>query len=163
MRSAACGPKPTESPQVLLHLLGAPRVGRTEFERRQAMHKTMLAMFTLLVAAAAMAGDEGFRGHRGAEPTFRLSGWAEIPSTYRRPGSPVSGQFQVLTPPTLNGVTPPYEGQPIPGFSGVIPSRLPGVYIGLPDNGYGAQGNSADYILGFYHFRPHFKTHGDGT
>jgi hypothetical protein len=51
---------------------------------------------------------------------FHLRGWAEIPSTYRHPG-PVSGQF---TGPN-NGVTPPYSGQPIPGFSGMIPQRLP--------------------------------------
>ncbi len=126
------------------------------------MQKTMLALSTLLAAAAAMAGDEGSRGQHFRDPRFRLSGWAEIPSTYRRPGSPVSGQF-IRAPATVNGVTPPYQGQPLPGFSGVIPSRLPGTYIGLPDNGYGAQGNSADYILGFYHFRPSFKTHGDGT
>jgi hypothetical protein len=125
------------------------------------MHKTMLALSTLLAAAAATAGDEGSRGHRFREPRFSLSGWAEIPSTYRRPGSPASGQF--LAPTPVNGVTPPYQGQPLPGFSGVIPGRLPGTYIGLPDNGYGGQGNSADYILGFYHFRPRFKTHGDGT
>jgi hypothetical protein len=125
------------------------------------MQKTMLALSTLLAAAAAMAGDEGSRGHNFSEPRFRLSGWAEIPSTYRRPGSPLSGQF--VAPTTVNGVTPPYQGQPLPGFSGVIPSWPLGTYIGLPDNGYGAQGNSADYIVGFYHFRPSFKTHGDGT
>jgi hypothetical protein len=73
------------------------------------MHKTMLALSTLLAAAAAMAGDEGSRGRHSSEPSFRLSGWAEIPSTYRRPGSPVSGQFQVLTPTPLNGVTPPIK------------------------------------------------------
>src|SRR5262245_43643647 len=90
---------------------------------------------------------------------FGLSGWAEIPSTYRHPG-PVSGQF---TTGPVNGVTPPYNGQPIPGFSGMIPSPVPGTYFALPDNGYGAQGNSADFVLGFYEVTPRFKTTGDGT
>ncbi|HYZ83446.1 MAG TPA: hypothetical protein VE621_03550, partial [Bryobacteraceae bacterium] len=80
----------------------------------------------------------------GADATFRLTGWAEIPSTYRHPG-PTSGQF---TTPS-NGVTPPYQGQPIPGFSGMIPGTLPLSFTGLPDNGYGAQNNSADFVLGF--------------
>ena len=63
------------------------------------MRRTILALSAVLGASAAMADDE----------IFRLSGWAEIPSTYRHPG-PVSGQF---TTPS-NGVTPPYKGQPIP-------------------------------------------------
>ena len=89
---------------------------------------------------------------------FRLSGWAEIPSTYRHPG-PISGQFAT----GANGVVPPYSGQPIPGFSGVIPSPVWGTFIGLPDNGFGAQNNSADFVIGFYEFTPTFKTTGDGT
>jgi hypothetical protein len=71
----------------------------------------------------------------------------------------VSGQF--TTP--ANGVTPPYQGQPIPGFSGMIPGPMPLSFIGLPDNGYGAQGNSADFVIGFYVVHPQFKVNGDGT
>ena len=71
------------------------------------MRRTILALSVLITASAAIASDD----------IFRLSGWAEIPSTYRHPG-PVSGQF--TTP--ANGVTPPYQGQPIPGFSGMIPA-----------------------------------------
>ncbi len=93
-----------------------------------------------------------------ADATFRLTGWAEIPSTYRHPG-PISGQF---TTPN-NGVTPPYQGQPIPGFSGMIPGPMPLSFIGLPDNGYGAQGNSADFVLGYYVVSPNFKVAGDRT
>ena len=67
-----------------------------------ALSLAMLAS-TLIGAAMQFTPDE----------LFRLSGWAEIPSAFRQPG-PVSGQF---TTPN-NGVTPPYQGQPIPGFSG---------------------------------------------
>ncbi|MBK8018474.1 MAG: esterase-like activity of phytase family protein [Betaproteobacteria bacterium] len=91
--------------------------------------------------------------------SFQLTGWAEIEHTFRQPG-PVSGQF---TSGPVNGVTPPYAGQPIPGFSGMIPSVNAGNFYGLPDNGFGAQGNSADFVLGFYEVTPHFKTVGDGT
>jgi len=68
-------------------------------------------MTIMLTASAAIASDA----------IVRLSGWAETPSTYRHPG-PVSGQF---TNPN-NGVTPPYQGQPIPGFSGIIPYQASG-------------------------------------
>lgn len=114
------------------------------------MRKTALAL-SLLAASVALA-------HDADDESFRLSGWAEISSAYRHPG-PVSGQFAA----PANGVTPPYQGQPIPGFSGMIASRLRGTFIALPDNGFGAQGNSADFVIGFYHVTPRFKTQGDGT
>lgn len=124
------------------------------------MRRTILAVLaTALAISAPLIGESNHRSdsHR-SDSLFRLSGWAEIPSTYRHPG-PVSGQF---TTPN-NGVTPPYQGQPIPGFSGMIPSTRPGRFIALPDNGYGAQGNSADFVIGFYRVEPMFKTSGDGT
>ena len=55
----------------------------------------------IAVASAAMASDS----------IVQLSGWAEIPHTYRHPG-PVSGQFTTAN----NGIVPPYQGQPIPGL-----------------------------------------------
>ncbi len=109
----------------------------------------VLALSLIIAASVALASSE---------VGFRLSGWAEIPSTYRHPG-PVSGQFASAA----NGVTPPYQGQPIPGFSGMIPATKPGTFFALPDNGFGAQGNSADFVLGFYQVTPSFKTRGDGT
>ena len=116
------------------------------------MQRVLLAAAVSVVMVAA-----GFA--TGERDGFQLTGWAEIPSTYRHPG-PVSGQF--ATGP-VNGVTPPYDGQPIPGFSGMIPSRWPGIYISLPDNGFGAQPNSADFVLGVYRVAPFFKTRGNGT
>lgn len=93
-----------------------------------------------------------------ALPASQLTGWAMISHEYRHPG-PVSGQFTG----SGNGVTPPYAGQPIPGFSGMIPSQVAGSYYGLPDNGYGSQGNSADFVIGFYEVTPNFKVTADGT
>ena len=112
------------------------------------MRRAILAVSILITASTVVASDSG----------FRLTGWAEIPSTYRHPG-PVSGQFATGS----NGVTPPYQGQPIPGFSGMIPSTTRGSFFALPDNGFGAQGNSADFVLGFYEVTPTFKSTGDGT
>jgi hypothetical protein len=115
------------------------------------MRGMLLSATAVLVASVAVASTPN--------PIFRLSGWADIPSTYRHPG-PVSGQF---TTGPVNGVTPPYQGQPIPGFSGMIPAGRRGRFFALPDNGFGAQTNSADFVIGFYVVAPHFKTKGDGT
>jgi hypothetical protein len=68
------------------------------------MRRVIIAAALVITATTALASDA----------IFRLSGWAEIPSTYRHPG-PTSGQFAT----GANGVTPPYAGQPIPGFSAV--------------------------------------------
>ena len=40
----------------------------------------------------------------------------------------------------------------------MIPSGIPWRFIALPDNGFGAQGNSADFVIGFYEVTPQFKT-----
>lgn len=114
------------------------------------MRRALLSAFLIVGLAVAASATSDL---------VVLSGWAEIPSTYRHPG-PVSGQF---TTGPVNGVTPPYQGQPIPGFSGMIPSKRRGRFIALPDNGFGAQGNSADFVIGFYEVTPSFKTKGDGT
>ena len=112
------------------------------------MRRVVVLILTAIATSVAMASSE----------RFQLSGWAEIPSTYRHPG-PVSGQFAG----PANGVTPPYAGQPIPGFSGMIPHPRPGRFFALPDNGFGAQENSADFVIGFYEVTPSFKRRGDGT
>ena len=47
----------------------------------------------------------------------------------------------------------------------VIPRETTGsgsCQIALPDNGFGAQGHSAGFVVGFYEVRPTFKTTGDG-
>jgi len=50
-------------------------------------------------------------------PEVSLTGRAILPATAWQPG-PVSGTL--LPPATVNGITPPFPGQPIPGFSAVI-------------------------------------------
>lgn len=44
-----------------------------------------------------------------------------------------------------NGVQPPFDAQPVQGFSGLL--RDGDGWLALSDNGYGNQGNSADYLL----------------
>lgn len=102
--------------------------------------------------------DQDFRGRfprqrpRPAKLTNKLTGWAELHHSARFPG-PVTGQF------ISSG---PYEDQPIPGWSGLLDNG-DGTYLALPDNGYGAKSNSADFVLGFFTVTPSFKRAGDGT
>ncbi len=88
----------------------------------------------------------------------KLVGWAALDQAERTAG-PTSGQF---IGPSL-GVVPPFiNTQPIPGWSGLL-KNTDGTFTALPDNGFGAKGNSADYVLGIYYVKPNFKKRGDGT
>jgi hypothetical protein len=94
----------------------------------------------------------------GAEPEHKLTAWASLPQSERRVG-PTSGNFATAA----NGVVPPFvSAQPIPGWSGLLANR-DGTFTAMPDNGFGAKGNSADYVLGFYRVSADFKTKSDGT
>ena len=90
-----------------------------------------------------------------AEPT--LLGRAILPSDAYQPGPP-SGAAVAPN----NGVTPPFPGQPIPGFSAVLDAGH-GEFWGMPDNGYGAKTNSADFLLRLYRIRPDFQTARGGS
>lgn len=82
-----------------------------------------------------------------------LEGRATLDALAFQPG-PVSGQVGVSP---ANGVTPPFAGQPVPGFSALLPASN-GRLLGMPDNGFGAKGNSADFLLRVYRIRPRFET-----
>ena len=86
-----------------------------------------------------------------------LLGRAILASDAYQPG-PVSGAAVAPN----NGVTPPFPGQPIPGFSAVLDAGQ-GEFWGMPDNGYGAKNNSADFLLRLYRIRPDFKTARGGS
>jgi hypothetical protein len=107
------------------------------------------AIALLVVAAPATAGT--------GEPT--LLGRAILPADAYQPGPP-SGAL--VTPD--NGVTPPFPGQPLPGFSAILDAGR-GTFWAMPDNGFGAKGNSGDFLLRLYRIRPEFETArgGDGT
>ncbi len=86
-----------------------------------------------------------------------LLGRAILPSDAYQPGPP-SGAFIRGD----NGVTPPFPGQPVPGFSAVLDAGH-GQFWPMPDNGYGAKTNSGDFLLRLYKIRPDFRTPTQGT
>ena len=77
---------------------------------------------------------------------------AILPANAYQPGPP-SGAFIGAT----HGVTPPFPGQPIPGFSAILDVG-DGTFRAMPDNGYGAKANSSDFLLRLYRIRPEFRT-----
>src|SRR5262245_32658425 len=87
-----------------------------------------------------------------------LVGRAVLPADTFSVG-PTSGQF--ITP--ANGRVPPFvHRQPVQGFSAVLRAR-DGGFLAMPDNGYGAKNNSADFLLSVYHLTPDFVTRSRGT
>lgn len=78
---------------------------------------------------------------------------AVLPATTIGPG-PVSGTALGGTP--SNGIVAPFAGQPVQGFSALVEDGRRG-YLALSDNGYGAKGNSADFLLRAHRIRPDFR------
>ena len=84
----------------------------------------------------------------------KLIGFASLPADTLASG-PDSGA--AVANPT-NGRTTPFKGQPVQGFSGVQFSRTGDgkSFLFLSDNGFGALGNSADYLLRLHELDPYF-------
>lgn len=90
-----------------------------------------------------------------------LVGWALMPAATFSDG-PTSGQFAAPNPYGTN--LPPYANrQPVQGLSAVLPGADEDSFIVMTDNGFGAQGNSADALLRVYSLRPDFKTARGGS
>jgi len=89
-----------------------------------------------------------------AAPT--LEGWAHLPAQTTAVG-PTTGQFGGTGFGVNSNLLPIVNGQSVQGFSAVLDGPRPGTYLVMPDNGFGAQGNSADALLRVYAVRPDFK------
>lgn len=59
--------------------------------------------------------------------------------------------------PRTTGISLPFEGQPVQGFSG-IKSLGNGEYVGTSDNGFGSKANSPDAILLVHRIKPDWST-----
>ena len=112
-------------------------------------------------AAAAPPGRDdsagGFAKGRAEKPV--LEARATLSADFIAPGPP-SGAL--ATP--ANGRTGPFPGQVIPGFSGMVDNG-DGTFLAMPDNGFGAKANSADFLLRLYTIAPNWETAdgGDGS
>jgi glycerophosphoryl diester phosphodiesterase len=99
---------------------------------------------TLAVPAQAAPGPDDVR------PT--LVARATLSADHLEEGPPSGAQ---ATP--ANGRTGPFAGQVIPGFSGMV-ANGDGTFWAMPDNGFGAKANSADFLLRLYRVRPRWET-----
>jgi hypothetical protein len=115
--------------------------------------RAAIAVFAALVLVglpgAAVAGQ--------AKGEPELLGRAILAADAYQPGPP-SGAFIAAD----NGVSPPFPGQPIPGFSAVLDAGH-GRFWAMPDNGFGSKTNSGDFLLRVYLVRPEFKTRRGGS
>ncbi|MEV0381045.1 esterase-like activity of phytase family protein [Nonomuraea sp. NPDC050643] len=102
------------------------------------------------LAAVPAAADPGRAGFGRAT----LTGFASLPALTFLPGSEPSGSLLGTAP--VNGVTPPFTGQPVQGFSGIV-RRHDGTFDVLSDNGYGNKANSSDFLLRVHRVKPDFR------
>ena len=92
-----------------------------------------------------------------------LAGFASLPADTFAEGPQSGANDGEGNPIEANGRTGPFDGQPVQGFSGVqfAPDNT-GAFWFLSDNGFGAQDNSADYLLRIYQVDPNFTGIEDG-
>jgi hypothetical protein len=119
-------------------------------------HKTRTsAVLASLFASAASAPVTALAASN------ELVGWAKLGAATFADG-PTSGQFS-FSNPASPGNSPPYiDRQPVQGFSGVLKGAGSSFRM-LVDNGFGAQGNSADALLRSYAVLPDFRTANGGS
>jgi hypothetical protein len=106
------------------------------------------ALLALALTAPAAAADQ-----------VTLEGRAVLPARTFAPGPP-SGTLLGSAP--INGVLPPFPGQPVQGFSAVLDAGHDR-YWAMADNGYGAEDNSKDFLLRVYRITPDFATARGGS
>ncbi len=96
----------------------------------------------------------------------KLTGFASLEADTFAPGPQSGADGGNGQPISANGRTGPFDNQPVQGFSGVqFAPGGDGSYWFLSDNGFGAQSNSADYLLRLYQVDPNFAgtENGDGS
>ncbi|MCM0019739.1 MAG: esterase-like activity of phytase family protein [Tagaea sp.] len=139
------------------------------------MRRSILAVsVAALLAAAPALADQRFpatlAGHAILPANTLIPAPADAPDAFK-----VSGKFagpgntrneRLASVPGMSGtgagarptgLSFPFEGQPVQGFSGI--KRIgDGTYWTLTDNGFGSKANSADAMLMFHRIRPNFQT-----
>ena len=112
------------------------------------------------IALGVAVGDAAATLHqtvgRGSLP--RLVGRAVLPAETLAPGPPAGALV-----PDANGIDFPLASQPVEGFSAIVGGREPGEFLAMPDNGFGNNQNSRDFLIRAYYVRPDFKTAKGGT
>jgi hypothetical protein len=138
------------------------------------MRRLLLA--TVLLAAGPAMADQQFEATLAGHAILPAATFVAPPEG-APPGFATSGRFtgagnvrneQVGSAPgdtgpaygsRRTGLSLPFNGQPVQGFSGIKPvAGEPGAYWVLTDNGFGNRRNSPDALLMFHKVRPDFQT-----
>lgn len=141
------------------------------------MRATILAagLAAALIAGPAARADQRFEATLAGHAILPAAGFLAPPAD-APPGLGLSGRFagpgnlRVEQPGSIPGTTGPapngrptglsfpFRGQPLQGFSGIKPvAGEPGAYWVLTDNGFGTKRNSADAMLMLHKLRPDFR------
>ncbi|WP_155347705.1 esterase-like activity of phytase family protein [Acrocarpospora pleiomorpha] len=121
------------------------------------MRRTLIMLDTVALTLAVAVPAQADPSRHGQYGRATLTGFASLPAQTYVPGSEPSGSLLGTAP--SNGITPPFPGQPVQGFSGIVRNH-DGTFYALSDNGYGAKANSSDFLLRVHHIKPSFR---DGT
>ncbi|GAB6938545.1 hypothetical protein JCM11754A_20720 [Isoptericola variabilis] len=127
---------------------------------RAAAVGTAAAVVLTTASVTAVAG--GRHDDRGSDRHGRvtthlvptLAGRATLSADFLAEGPPSGAQASAA-----NGRQGPWDGQVIPGFSAMVDNG-DGTFWAQPDNGFGSQGNSADFLLRSYLVKPDWDTGG---
>lgn len=95
-----------------------------------------------------------------AQAQNTLTGWARMPANTFADG-PTTGQF--ASSGFAAHPLPLANRQSVQGFSAILGGPVAGSYLVMPDNGFGAKGNSADALLRMVGVRPDFRTAAGGS
>lgn len=114
-------------------------------------------MLSMLGLTACNSDDEDSTTTAPSITTPTLVSFAKLDVDTLAAG-PKSGAFIK----EANGFKPLFNGQPVQGFSAAL-KNADGTYMAMPDNGFGAQDNSADFLLRIYQIKADFKTAKGGS
>lgn len=132
----------------------------------------LLALLSAFAAQAQQSFPATLAGHsvlpalsfvsapKNAPASLRTSGKYTAPDGRREDRLEViagSSYLSVKGVPKPTGVSLPFRGQPVQGFSG-IKAMADGSYWVLSDNGYGSKANSADAMLMFHQLKLDWKS-----
>jgi hypothetical protein len=126
------------------------------------------AALASVCAVGAASADQAFparlAGHALLPANTMIPAPADAPSDLKVSGKYTTGR-RVDQPGTVmgrsagrpTGVSLPFNGQPVQGFSG-IRNLGDGSFLVLTDNGFGSKANSPDAMLFFHRVRPNWET-----
>ncbi len=143
------------------------------------MIRLSVALVALLTAPVVAQADDvlgktfpaTLAGHAVLEANTIIPAPADAPADARVSGKFAAGAARVDEPASVEGNTGalhgkrgtglsfPFEGQPVQGFSGFAMNRADdGSIIALTDNGFGSKANSPDALLFFHKINPDFES-----